>query len=409
MLLKIISLFLFIYLNSVSYSQEILTEKIKQHITYLASDELEGRAPGTKGEKLAYQYVIQQFENYGIAAKGEKGYLQTFTYKKNIHPHGGKSSGKKVRANNVIGYLDNNAEKTIVIGAHYDHLGNNDHHSSLDKNTKGAIHNGADDNASGVAGILELAQYFSTNNLKENSNFLFIAFSAEEDGLIGSKYFTKHATIDLTKITCMINMDMVGRLNDSTKNLLVYGIGTSSDYGSIFSTINHPFNLIHDSSGVGPSDHTSFYLKNIPVLHFFTGQHTDYHKPTDDADKINYNGTLEVIHFIKEIATNIAEQPKLNFTATKSKAKEAVSFKVTLGIMPDYAFQDKGVKIDAVTNGKPAQIAGIKTGDIIISINNELVKDVYEYMKQLANFSKGDETVVTIQREKKLIDFKVKF
>jgi hypothetical protein len=409
MLFKKSLLILFIFLNSVCYSQEILTENIKQHITYLASDALEGRAPGTKGEKLAYEYIIKEFGLYGIAPKGEKGYLQTFSYKRNIHPHGGKGSGKKIKASNVIGFLNNNADNTIVIGAHYDHLGNTDHHSSLSKNTKGEIHNGADDNASGVAGILELAKYFSTNAIKENSNFLFIAFSAEEDGLIGSKYFTQNATIDLSKVTCMINMDMVGRLNDSTKNLLVYGIGTSSDYGKIFSTINTPFNLIHDSSGVGPSDHTSFYLKKIPVLHFFTGQHTDYHKPSDDAEKINYNGTKEVINYIKNIAETIAQQPKLAFTETKSKTQEAVSFKVTLGIMPDYAFQDKGVKIDAVTNGKPAQVAGIKAGDIITAIANEPTKDVYEYMKQLAKFSKGDETNVTIQRDKNTLNFKVKF
>jgi membrane-associated protease RseP (regulator of RpoE activity) len=204
-------------------------------------------------------------------------------------------------------------------------------------------------------------------------------------------------------------MDMVGRLNDSTRNLLVYGIGTSTDYGTIFSSVNHTFNLVFDSSGIGPSDHTSFYLKNIPVLHFFTGQHTDYHKPSDDADKINFSGTHEVITFIKDLAKKIAAYTKINFTETKANEQEKVSFKVTLGIMPDYAFQDKGVKIDAVTNGKPAQVAGIKAGDIIIAINSEPLKDVYEYMKQLAKFSKGDEANVMVQRKTETLTFKVKF
>jgi hypothetical protein len=399
----------FIAFHVFVFAQEISKEKLQHHIVYLASDKLEGRAPGTKGEKLANEYIIQQFEAIGVSPKGASGYLQPFTYKRTNNPHGNSGKGKKVTANNVIGYIDNNAENTVVIGAHYDHLGKRNHQSSLDKNEKNQIHNGADDNASGVAGVLELARYFATNNIKENNNFLFIAFSAEEDGLIGSKYFTANPTIDITKVTCMLNMDMVGRLNDSTRNLLVYGIGTSTDYGTVFSSVNHTFNLVFDSSGIGPSDHTSFYLKNIPVLHFFTGQHTDYHKPSDDADKINYNGTHEVITFVKDLVEKIASYTKINFTETKANEQEKVSFKVTLGIMPDYAFQDKGVKIDAVTNGKPAQVAGIKAGDIITSINNESLKDVYEYMKQLAKFTKGDEANVTVQRKTETLTFRVKF
>ncbi len=401
-------LLLLLITNTISvFSQDLSLEKIKNDIVYLADDKLKGREPGTKGEQLAYEYIINQFLNSGISPKGEKGFLQPFTYKKTINPHSNEGKGRKIKAHNVIGFLNNNAENTIVIGAHYDHLGMHNHSSSLDKNSKNQIHNGADDNASGVAGMLALARYFSENNIQEKNNFLFIAFSAEEDGLIGSKYFTENPTIDLSKVSLMMNMDMIGRLNDSTKNLLIYGIGTSSEYDKIFKDLKHDFNLILDSSGIGPSDHTSFYLKNIPVLHFFTGQHTDYHKPTDDTDKINFIGTLEVITFIKEIAEYAASLPKLSFTETQ--VKEKVSFKVSLGIMPDYAFQGKGVKADAVTNGKPAHSAGIIAGDIIVAINNEEIKDVYEYMKQLAKYSKGDEVMVTVLRKNEKQILKVKF
>lgn len=375
----------------------------------MASDKLQGRAPGTKGEKLAYEYIASEFEKIGATPKGSGGYLQPFTYKRTANPHSTTGKGKSITAYNVIAFINNNAENTVVIGAHYDHLGKHNHNSSLDKSTKNKIHNGADDNASGVAGVLELARYFATNNIQEQNNFLFIAFSAEEDGLIGSKYFTENPTIDLSKVSAMLNMDMVGRLNDSTRNLLVYGVGTSANYGIIFSELNHNFNLVFDSSGIGPSDHTSFYLKNIPVLHFFTGQHTDYHKPSDDAEKINFTGTKEVVEFIKNIAEKIAALPKLNFTETQVKEQEKVSFKVSLGIMPDYAFQGKGVKVDAVTTGKPAHTAGMKAGDIIIAINSEEVKDVYEYMKQLAKFSKGDTAIVTVQRKTEVIKTNVKF
>lgn len=405
---KLLFLF-FITFNFKGYCQQISIESIKNDIIYLADDKLKGRAPGTKGEQLAYEYIIKEFIKVGITPKGENSFLQPFTYKRTINPHNSEGEGKKIKANNVVGFLNNNAENTIIIGAHYDHLGKHNHSSSLDKSSKNQIHNGADDNASGVAGVLALARYFSQNNIQEKTNFLFIAFSAEEDGLIGSKYYTENPTVDLSKVTLMMNMDMIGRLNDSTRNLLVYGIGTSSDYSNIFKELSHDFNLIFDSSGIGPSDHTSFYLKNIPVLHFFTGQHTDYHKPSDDADKINFTGTKDVITFIKDIAEGVAALPKLSFSETQVKENEKVSFKVSLGIMPDYAFQGKGVKADAVTNYKPAYNAGMKAGDIITAINNEEVNDVYEYMKQLAKYSKGDEVIVTVLRKDEKLVLKVKF
>ena len=179
-----------------------------------------------------------------------------------------------------MGFIDNHADRAIVIGAHYDHLGYGDE-GSLYRGDEKAIHNGADDNASGVAVMLNLV-----NKLKEantGNNYLFMAFSGEEMGLLGSNYFVKNATISTDDINYMINMDMVGRLNaDST--LAVYGVGTSPYFKQVLMASNSAFKIIENASGVGPSDHTSFYLSDIPVLHFFTGQHEDYHKPSDDSE-----------------------------------------------------------------------------------------------------------------------------
>lgn len=391
-------------------AQHINESELRVHIEYLASDKLEGREPGTKGEKLAYQYIVKQFKNYGLKPLGEKGYLQRFEYKTMLSPHDTVAKAQKKNGTNVIGFLDNGATNTIVIGGHFDHLGNKEHSSSLDKNKKQkVIHNGADDNASGTAGVLALAKYFSTNDVKENSNFLFICFSAEEDGLIGSKYFTNHPTMDLNKISCMINMDMIGRLNDSTKKLMVFGVGTSPAYTNIFNSVKTDLKLGYDSSGVGPSDQTSFYLKNIPVLHFFTGQHPDYHKSSDDADKINYKGEQQVLELIAQIAAQLSNVTKIPFTATKQPDQKRVSFKVTLGIMPDYSFDGKGVKTDGVTEGKPAAIAGVKQGDVLVKLGETTIENIYDYMQALAKFKQGESTTLVIKRGEDLKELSITF
>lgn len=388
---------------------EITESALKAHVEYLASDKLAGREPGTKGEKLAYQYIQKEFKAIGLQPMGEKGYLQHFDYKTLMTPHDSVAKIAK-KGTNVIGYLDNGAAYTIVIGGHYDHLGAHEHGSSLDREKqKGVIHNGADDNASGTAGVMALARYFANNSVKENTNFLFMCYSAEEDGLIGSKYYTNHPTMPLDKITCMINMDMVGRLNDSTKKVMVFGVGTSPAYTAVFTGLNTPLALSYDSSGVGPSDQTSFYLKNIPVLHFFSGQHLDYHKSTDDAEKINYAGEKQILELIVEVASRISNQPKLAFTATKQAEQSKVSFKVTLGIMPDYSYSGKGVKVDAATPGKPAAAGGVIQNDIVVKLGDKDIENIYDYMKLLATFKKGDTTTIEVLRNNEVQKLQVTF
>ena len=219
---------------------------------------------------------------------------------------------KKRTGHNVVGFINNNAANTIILGAHYDHLGYNEDHYSLYTGTNPQIHNGADDNASGTAAILELSKMLAASKFK-NNNYLFISFSGEELGLFGSKYFIDHPSFDLANANYMINLDMVGRLNDSTHGLTIGGYGTSPAWGELITRNNKFFNIKLDSSGTGPSDHTSFYRKDIPVLFFFTGLHSDYHKPSDDADKINYTGELQVLKYIYALIAATDKKGKLIF------------------------------------------------------------------------------------------------
>jgi len=300
---------------------------------------------------------------------------------------------------------------TIIIGAHYDHLGLGENGSSLDANPKGKIHNGADDNASGVAGIIELARYFQKNKTKEKYNFLFIAFSGEELGLFGSKYFTEHPLIDLSKVNYMINLDMVGRLDPVTKSLAVSGTGTSPVWENELKKLSSDaLKIKTDSAGVGPSDHTSFYLKNIPVLHFFTGSHSDYHKPSDDWEKINYYGEKQVLDLIIKLIQDFDSSPKLAFLTTKNKSmSSARSFKVTMGLMPSYTSNDEGLKVDGVSDGKPAQKAGIITGDVITQIGDYAIKDIQAYMDALGKFEKGQTVPIKVKRGSEVIKLSVTF
>lgn len=394
---------------SLALQAQTSVENLKKHIYFLASEKLQGRGTGSKGEKLASAYIAKQFKSYGLLPKGTKGYLQTIAFKMPANPHDTAATGKENKITNVVGYIDNGAESTIIIGAHYDHLGLGHDHNSLDANPVGKPHYGADDNASGTAGMLEMARHYATNNVKEQYNFLFIAFSGEELGLIGSKKFTANPTIDLKKVNFMINFDMIGRLNTDTKKLLVYGVGTSPNFVQAVTGLPTSLSLKTDSSGIGPSDHTSFYLENIPVLHFFTGQHPDYHKPSDTPDKINYEGEKTVVDFVITLVDNLQAQPKQAFLATKSKSTDSPKFKVTMGIMPDYAFDGKGVHVDGVTDGKPAALAGIQKGDVIIKMGDIEVTDMQTYMKALAAHKKGDKVEVTVVRGTQNVALTVEF
>ncbi len=406
---KLISIILLSVFFTVS-GQNISVPLLKKHISYLASDVLKGRGTSSEEEKKAAEYLASEFKRYGLKPGNKDSYLYEFKFKKNLDPHDTSDANVPERkGNDVIAYLDNKAPYTIVIGAHYDHLGLGYDKNSRDPKPEGKIHNGADDNASGTAGVLELANYFSGNKKIEKFNFLFMCYSGEELGLIGSKKWCENPTFPLEKITYMINMDMIGRLNDSTKKIIIYGVGTSPVWVPIIDSIKSNFSIKKDSAGIGPSDQTSFYLKDIPVLHFFTGQHEDYHKPSDDAEKINYNGEAAVLEYIVRVINATNELGKLQFLKTRNPDTGKSSFKVTMGVMPDYAYEGKGLRIDGVTDGKPAAGAGIKKGDIVIKLGDTDIKDIQEYMKALSKQKKGDTVPVKVLREGKEVDLKVTF
>lgn len=302
----------------------------------------------------------------------------------------------RLQGKNIMAYLDKQKEKTIVIGAHYDHLG----HGISGSLYRGepAVHNGADDNASGVAAMLQIALDLKPHAL--NYNVLFMGFSGEERGLLGSNHFVKHPTIPLDHLAYMLNMDMVGRLDTSKHRLSINGVGTSPAWDFIDSTFAvNGLRAVTTESGTGPSDHMSFYLSEIPVLHFFSGSHEDYHKPSDDEELINYEGIMEIVAMMEHIILEVDDDGEIAYTETKSEQKTARAFKVTLGVVPDYLYEDKGMRIDGVSSDRPGDKAGLKKGDIIVRIGNREVGDIYAYMEGLAGHSAGETTTLGIIRD----------
>jgi acetylornithine deacetylase/succinyl-diaminopimelate desuccinylase-like protein len=390
-----------------SQNKENDLQSLQVDVVYLASNLLEGRETGKAGEAMAANYIATRFAQAGLKPMGNNGsWFHSFEFKHNTNPHGGGTEEAR-NGKNVIGYLDNGAENTVIIGAHYDHLGLGMPGSSLHAGGP-EVHNGADDNASGVAAMLLMAQYLK-NSKANNNNYLFLGFSGEEMGLFGSKNFVNAPTIDLGKVNYMLNMDMVGRLNEE-KVLAVNGVGTSPAWKDALEKISQNGIKIKTSeSGVGPSDHTSFYLKDIPVLHFFTGQHADYHKPSDDSELVNYEGIYDVANFMLQLIQNLNDKGRLAFTKTKDEQQQAASFKVTLGVMPDYVYDGEGMRIDAVLDDKPAKKAGLEGGDVIIKIGDKEVKNIYDYMDGLAMFKKGDKTKVKVKRKDATIEKEVEF
>lgn len=405
------SLLLTLVINSIIYSQEYNSNKLIADIEYLSSDQLEGRFAGTKGEKAAAQYIAKRFKDLKLTSLSNN-YLQNFSFKQPNNPHDelefDNREKDQINAINVIGYLNNNKENTIIIGAHYDHIGYGGIYSldskGMDKNT---IHNGADDNSSGVALLLNLAEQLIKEN-NSNNNYLFIAFSAEELGLLGSKYFVENPLIDLKNANYMINLDMVGRLNKE-KELSIFGAGTSPILKQVINSTNNNFSLKIIDDGTGPSDHTSFYNKGIPVLFFNSGSHQDYHKSSDDLELINFSGIREISEYVINIIHELNNFGKLNFRETVSEQPTVSRFNVSLRVMPDYVYEKEGMRADQIIKGGPADKAGLIDGDVIIKVGEYYIKDIYAYMNALSNFKDGDEIILVILRNGKEIEFKVKF
>lgn len=316
----------------------------------------------------------------------------------------------RVTAQNVAAILEGNdpilKNEYVIIGAHFDHLGMGGEGSGSRAPDQSAVHNGADDNASGTAGVIELAQKLSANRSDLKRSIVFVAFTGEEMGLLGSKEFVNKPPVDLKKVNAMINMDMIGRLNTSTNTISIGGTGTSVEADTLLKILEtgRPFKVSHSTDGYGPSDHASFYSENIPVFYFTTGAHDEYHTPADDADKINYSGEVAVLDMIYDLSKIIASGEKLSFREAGSKqaARYGRNMKVTLGIVPDMVSNDNnGLRVDGVRKGGPAERSGIIKGDRIISIDGQPVTNIYDYMARLGKLKAGQVASVEIVRDEK--------
>jgi aminopeptidase YwaD len=573
------------FINPSGNDPKITSGEVSDHIKYLASDELAGRFPGTDGDRLTAEYVINEFEEYGITPAGEKGYLQPFDYISEIklgsgnsvafgngeilkgagdeftpvylssngsaggnmvfvgyginapdlnyndyagidlkgkiavmmmfspgynNPHDnpfskyerlrvkcaaakeqgaagiivikGPETGEeelirlrmsgpgenlelpvmnlkrvyiesflkdkkltqiqkeidslrtpqsfelgetaqiktdlnriKAETNNVIGMIEGSdpalKNEYILIGAHMDHLGDGLKYGSLHDSHAAEIHNGADDNASGVAGILELAEYYSNKKKNLKRSIIFMTFSGEEAGLIGSAYFTKSELMKKYNIVTMINLDMVGRLTD--KKLTIGGTGTSSIWQGLLDSLNKTYNFAaaYNKDGFGPSDHASFYAKDIPVLFFFTGLHKDYHKPSDDWQHINSAGETDILNMVAGIVNYINSQPaKPDFIKVTEEKKETnMGFRVTLGVIPDYSSTKEGLELSGVKAGGVAEKAGLMAGDIITKLGQYEIKNIYDYTDALTKFKPGEEAEVTYIRGTETTSVRITF
>ena len=305
----------------------------------------------------------------------------------------------EVPSYNVVGVLEGSdpvlKNETIIIGAHYDHLGRGGEDSLAPK--AGEIHHGADDNASGTAGLIELARIFGAQRPKLKRTLIFIAFGGEEEGLLGSNYYVNHPVTPLTNTVAMINMDMIGRMKD--RKLIIGGVGSAKEWRGLIEP-EKSFELTLNEDGFGPSDHSSFYGKQVPVLFFWTGTHNDYHKPSDTWDKINYNDEAKILSFVARIVRDIdAADKRLTYTTAKSDAAPRSSgFRVYLGTIPNYADTTDGMLLDGVREDSPAAKAGLKAGDRIVKIGNRDVKNVYDYTYALGEMKAGQEYVFEVMR-----------
>ena len=315
----------------------------------------------------------------------------------------------EVPAYNVIGVLEGSdpilKHENIIIGAHYDHLGRGGDGSLAPKS--GEIHHGADDNASGTAGLIELARIFGAQKPKLKRTLIFIAFSGEEEGLLGSNYYVNHPITALTNTVGMINMDMIGRMRD--RKLIIDGVGTAKEWRGMIEP-DKSFELTLNEDGFGPSDHSSFYGKQVPVLFFWTGTHNDYHKPSDTWDKINYNDEAKILSFVARIIKDIdGADKRLTYTTAKSNpAPRTGGFRVYLGTIPNYADTNDGLLIDGVRENSPAAKAGLKAGDRIVKIDNRDVKNVYDYTYALGEMKAGEEYLIEVIRGSEKLTLKIK-
>lgn len=374
-------------------------------VRYLADDALGGRLAGSPEERCAGDYIAQRFAALGLKPAGANGtYFQEFELASVVNPHAPKGTGR-----NILALLEGSdpqlKNEYVIVGAHYDHLGQG-LFGSTSKEQQPAIHNGADDNASGVAAMLDIAERM-VKGRRPARTVVFMAFSGEESGLLGSAYFANNPTFPLTSAKAMMNLDMVGRLGQGP--LIVYGIGTAAEWEKLVSdaAAREKVSVTLQTDGYGASDHTSFYLKDIPVLHFFTNVHGDYHNPGDDWEKIDAAGMKKVSAIVTALASQVANKQTV-ITLQKGAGKPPApvgssggGYGAYLGTVPDFSPVKYGVKLSGVRENSPAQKAGLQSGDIIIRMDEKEVADLQAMTDALRTKQPGDVITIVVQRDGK--------
>jgi len=384
---------------------------LETDIRFLASDQLEGRGTGTAGNDSAAAYIARRFASLHLRPLGT-GFEQHFV----AHPlTAHRAEPVALSTENVVAMLPGTDSSLrgefVVVGAHFDHLGRSTE-GALDPDRKNVIRHGADDNASGTAAVLELARLFAMRPTRRS--IVFATFSGEELGLLGSEYFVTNSPLPVDSAVAMINFDMVGRLRDD--KLIVYGVATATELPTLLDSANasiQPLRITALGDGYGPSDHSSFYARNIPVLHFFTDLHEDYHRAGDVASKINAPGEARVVNVAERVIREIADRPtRLTFVRSSGPPQIAGSRQgsdVYLGSIPDMSDGvGHGLRLTGVRSGSPADVAGLVAGDVIVEFGGRSVKDLYDFSDVLYSHHPGDSVSVTVLRNGDRKQFTVK-
>jgi hypothetical protein len=378
-------------------------ESLRADVAWLSADARQGRGTGTAGFDSAAAWVARRNASLGLGfAPGLNSFLQPYTARA-VMSRGEPATSLPTQ--NVVAYIRGAdpalADEYIILGAHLDHLGTSSA-SALDPMAGTAIRNGADDNASGSVAILELARRLKLAPTKRS--VLIVHFSGEELGLLGSQYFVENSPVPLNRVQAMLNFDMVGRMRND--RLIIYGVGTAAELPALVDSISAGTGIVVNKvpDGIGPSDHASFHTRDLPVLHFFSDIHEDYHRATDDAEKINVDGLLRIVNLAERAARALGDRPsKLAVTRTVANAGPPAASRqssgVYLGSVPDMGSADVvGMRLSGVRADSPAEKGGLRAGDIIIEFGGKSVKDIYEYTDALNSFKPGDVVTVIVMR-----------
>ncbi|MBI3982655.1 MAG: M28 family peptidase [Gemmatimonadetes bacterium] len=392
-----------------AHAQQV-RDRIAADLAYLAADAREGRGVGSAGLDSAARYIATAFARAGLRPGSSDSFFQPFTIDASA-PAAAHAGVGGAGVKNVIGMLPGRgslAGEAVIVGAHYDHLGRGGF-GSLDPDSTGVVHNGADDNASGTVALLEIARRLATRSAGSARAVIFIAFTGEELGLLGSDHYVKHPVVPIPATFAMVNLDMVGRLRDD--RVTVFGTETAQEFAGLLDSLRvvSALSVAGSGDGYGRSDQSSFYAADIPVLHFFTGTHEDYHRASDDASKINLAGVERIAGLAADLAWALATRlAPLSFVDAEPPPPPAAGggYGAYLGTIPDMSESPGGVRLTGVRSGSPAEAAGVKAGDIIVQLGDHEVRDLYQMTDALRAYKPGDTITVVVVRDGQRVELR---